>query len=41
MRDALRQRIGRGERVAGQGDIGYRLVDADLRRDFLLNTRLQ
>ncbi len=31
--DALRQRVGRGERVA-QTVIGYRLVDADLRRDF-------
>ena len=30
--DALRQRVGRGERVAGHM-IGYRLVDADLRSD--------
>ena len=32
--DTLRQRVGCGERVAGHM-IGYRLVDADLRRNFL------
>ena len=32
--DTLRQRVGRGERVAGHV-IGYRLVDADFCRYFL------